>query len=147
MAFGIANRTPQCNLLFDKPSSRNKFKYEKSSQFSCIPIVYTPYSAEFDKIKKIIVKYLPVLCGDPIYSQILSKGIRTVSRRAPSHGRWLSPSLYTSIAASTHWLQFKGTFKCGTNSCAYCPFIKRAFQSLLASPIKSCPSLIVTLAL
>lgn len=64
-------------------------------------------------------KYLPVLSSDPIYSKILSKG-----RTASSLGRWLSPSLYISTKAPTHWLQFIGTFKCGINSCSYCPYIK-----------------------
>lgn len=85
----------------------------------------TPYSIEFDSIKKIVVKYLPVLSSDPIYSQMLSNGIRTVSRRAPSLGRRLSPSLYTSTKTPTHWLKFKGTFGCGINSCIYCPFVKK----------------------
>lgn len=68
----------------------------KTSQFSRTPVFSTPYIIEFEKIKKVIKKYLPVLTNDPIYAQISSNGIQVVPRRAPTLGRWLSPSLYTS---------------------------------------------------
>lgn len=121
-ALSIANKTPRANLLMDKPSNHSRRNRSEKSHF--VPTFSTPYSAEFHKIKKIVTKYLPVLSNDHIYSQILNKGIRTVSRKAPSLGGLLSPSLYISKKQTAHWLQFKGTYRCGGRSCTYCPFIK-----------------------
>lgn len=89
-----------------------------------IPTFSTSYSTELHKVQKIVTKYLPILSHDPIYSWILAKGIRTVSRRAPSLSSFLSPSFFSSRNTSTNWLSFQGTFKCGGRSCAYCSFIK-----------------------
>lgn len=44
--------------------------------------------------------------------------------RAPTLGRSLSPSLFSSKTVHHGWLTFKGTFKCGIKSCIYCGFIK-----------------------
>lgn len=136
-ALKIANKVPQDNLSTDKPAKGIKSKHGKSEQFSNTPTFSTSYSTEFNKIQKIITKYLPVLSNDPIYSQILAKGIRTVSRRAPSLSKWLSPSLYTSKQNPTNWLSFKGIFKCGKRGCAYCPFFKGGDTVLLATTGKS----------
>ena len=87
------------------------------------PIFSTAYSMEFNKIRQIVNKYLPVLYSDTSYVSILSKGIRTVSRRAPTLGGVLSPSLFVSKPISQTWLNFVGTFKCGTHGCRYCPLI------------------------
>lgn len=103
--------------------SKNKKKYSLS--FSNIPVFSTPYSLEFSKIKNTGNKYLPILLNDPIYSEILSKGIKSVSRRAPMLGNSLSPSLFSSQPSGSNWLHFKGNFKCGIKGCDYCRFIKK----------------------
>lgn len=63
-----------------------------------------------------------------------------VYKRSPGgHPRsvdWLSPSLYTS-KKNAHWLLFKGTFKCRSKSCVYCPFIKGGDAVLSATTGKS----------
>lgn len=70
------------------------------------------------------MKHLPVLYNDPIYSNILSKGIKIVSRRAPTLGRSLSPSLFSTNRTKSNWLNFTGNFKCGIKTCNYCRYIK-----------------------
>lgn len=81
----------------------------------------TSHSFEFNRIKNTIEKYLPDIYNDPIYAQVLSKGFRAVSRRAPTIGRTLSPSLYTSRPHRPHWLQFRGSHGCGGSTCPCCP--------------------------
>ena len=94
------------------------------TSFDNTPVFSTPFSLEFQKIKNIVAKYLPILYNDPAYNTILSRGFKAVSRRAPTLGRSLSPSLFTSKTIHHNWLSFKGTFKCGIKSCIYCGFIK-----------------------
>lgn len=69
--------------------------------------------------------YLPILFNDPIYSEILSKGIKSVSRTAPTLGGSLLPSLFFNEQLGSNWLHFKGNFKCVIKGCDYCRFIKR----------------------
>lgn len=59
---------------------------------------------------------MPILSHDPIYAKILSNGIKTVSFRDPTLGQTLSPSLYSSLCHPPYWLQFKGSFRCGSNA-------------------------------
>lgn len=93
--------------------------------FGNVPVFSTPYSLEFNKIKHMVTKYLPILLNDPMYQEILSKGIKSVSRRAPTlGGGCLSPCLFLSKPPSSSWLHFKGTYKCGTKGCNYCQYIK-----------------------
>lgn len=47
-----------------------------------------------------------------------------MSRKAPSLGNLLSPSLFSSKTSSNNWLSFKGTFRCGGQNCTYCSRIK-----------------------
>lgn len=65
--------------------NRNKYSiknYNKSdvesSSFAQILVFSTPFSTEFNKIKNIVLNYLLVLSNDPIYAEILSKGVKTV---------------------------------------------------------------------
>ena len=114
------NAIPRDSLLDNR---RSRSRSPNSMNNETAPIFSTSYSMEFYKIKQIIIKYLPVLYSDASYTSILSKGIKTVSRRAPTLGGVLSPSLFESKPTSSTWLDFVGTFKCGTNGCRYCPLI------------------------
>lgn len=71
------------------------------------------------------MRYLPVLYGDSAFNEVLAKGIKTVSRRAPTLGNTLSPSLFLSHQSKPNWLHFKGNYKCGQRSCAYCIHIRQ----------------------
>ncbi|OCT74705.1 hypothetical protein XELAEV_18033692mg [Xenopus laevis] len=74
------------------------------------------YSAEFDDICKVIRKHIPILFNDPILKDV---SLKLVSRRSPTLGRTLSPSLVSSspVVSSRSWLSTKGTFKCGRYPC------------------------------
>lgn len=75
-----------------------------------------------------MTKYLPILFNNSVYHEILSGGIRSVPRRAPTLGNSLSPSLFPRTQSGSHWLHFKGNFKCGTRGCNYCRYIKKGEQ-------------------
>lgn len=60
--------------------------------------ITTPFSVEFDSIKKIVYKYLPILCVDDVCAEILKTGVNVVSRRAPSLGRYLGGTKFCSMA-------------------------------------------------
>lgn len=117
-ALSVARSIPRANLLKSLSSHR------KLTSFNNIPVFSTPYSLEFQKIKNTVTKYLPILYSDPAYSEILSSGFKTVSRRAPTLGGSVSPSIFTSSVSHHRWLNFKGTFRCGVKRCDYCRFIK-----------------------
>lgn len=90
-AMDIADNTSGEHLLWDSKGNKtrnrvknrnknsttnyNKFEVGYSPQ---TPVFSTPFSSEFNKIKKFVLKYLPVLSSDPIYAEILSKGVKTV---------------------------------------------------------------------
>lgn len=80
-AINIANDTTRDVLLGDN-KSKNKNNYKRKS----VPVFSTPFSAEFSKDEFTIRKYLPILFNGPVYAQILSRGNKTVSRRAPTLG-------------------------------------------------------------
>lgn len=88
----IASKASRDKLLAEKSTKKDKnIKPHREGRFNNFsPTFSTLYSLEYDKVRKIVNKYLPVLSHDPIYSQILAKGIRTVSRKAPSLGNLLS---------------------------------------------------------
>lgn len=130
-AFLRANAIPRDTLLGD---NRNKHKNKKfgknknSLSLQNVPTFSTPYSLEITKIRNTVTKYLPILCNDPVYHEILSGGIRSVSRRAPTLGSSLSPSLFLGTQPGAYWLYFKGNFKCGIRGCNYCHHIKKGKQ-------------------
>ena len=106
-----------------------------------VTVFSTTFSSEFNQIKSIVNKNLPMLYGDPAYQHILERGVKTVSRRAPSLGSRLSPSLFSSQHTGANWLQLQGTFKCGMNGCRYCKLIKtgslvHSYSSDKSFPIK-----------
>lgn len=130
-AINIGDKTPQDKLLQDKNRNKNN---SKIPQHTSIPVFSTPFSTDFGKIRNIALRYLPVLLNDPVYTQIMSKGVKTVFCRAPTLGRTLSPILETSKKSCPHWLQFKGTFRCGSNGCPCCLHIHRGTPSALPLP-------------
>lgn len=123
-----ASTIPRETLLRD---NKNKYKKKKfgnnKNSFSSqdVSTFSTPYSLEFTKIRNTVTKYLPILFNDPIYHEILSGGIRSVSRRTPTLGSFLSPSLFSCTQSGSHWLHFKGNFRCGIRGCNYCRHIKK----------------------
>lgn len=128
-AINIANKTPREKLLQENPdrkniNRRNRGPKGNSFSFSSTPIFSTLFSMEFYKIKNIKLSlnnfqyYLMIR----FTQRFLLMGLR-LSCRAPTLGGTLSPSLYTSLRPSRHWLQFKGTFGCGHNGCPCCPHI------------------------
>lgn len=56
-------------------------------------------------------------------AKILSRGIRIVSRRAPSLGRFPLPYDFQSKTQRRTQLDFTGNYKCGVNNCPCCPCI------------------------
>lgn len=133
----IASKVSRGKLLAEKSTKKDKNirHYRGGRVNNPNPTFSTSYSLEYDKVRKIVNKYLPVLSHDLIYSQILTKGIRTVSRKAPSLGNLLS--LFSSRNNTTNWLSFRGTFRCGGRNCAYCPFIKYGDTIISSSTGKS----------
>lgn len=79
--------------------------------------------AVFSQIKKIIEKNLPILNSDEKAGLILQDGVRIVSRRAPTLGSILSPSVVECPSREHTWLQYKGCFKCGTPRCGMCKYL------------------------
>lgn len=113
-AFHAAEKIPRVSLLIEN-KLKNVNKYSPCGEN--IPVFSTPFSAEFEKISSTVHKYLPILFNDPIYSEILSKGIKG--------GGPLSPSLFISEHLGSNWLHFRGNFKCGMKGCDYCRHIKK----------------------
>lgn len=99
-AQGIVEATPRQHLLTHKKNRPGLFN---TLNFS------TPFSMEFNKIRRIIERHILILFEDECYGKILVNSFKTVSRRAPSLAKSLSPSDFSSRT----WLDFTGTFKCG----------------------------------
>lgn len=59
-ALSIAKKTPRDELLKDKK--------KKDSQNNSVPVFFTLYRVEFNKIRNIIEKYLPILFNNPVYT-------------------------------------------------------------------------------
>uniref|UniRef100_A0A803JV49 Helix-turn-helix domain-containing protein n=1 Tax=Xenopus tropicalis TaxID=8364 RepID=A0A803JV49_XENTR len=89
-----------------------------------VPIFVTIYSRQFYKIKKIIQNLLPVLLNDPQLAPVVVDGCKFVSRRAPTLGNYLSPTVLKSAKAKATWLNIKGTYPCGARRCITCAYVK-----------------------
>lgn len=82
------------------------------------------YSDQYQSIRNIINKYIPILYEDEITEQILRKGYKIVSRKPISLGNILSPSLFISDPPQHTWLRYQGFFKCGGQRCKTCQYTK-----------------------
>ncbi|OCT76286.1 hypothetical protein XELAEV_18031482mg [Xenopus laevis] len=82
------------------------------------------YSAQFDKIKSLLNKHLPILYGDSVFKQLLEPGIQVVARRAPTLGMILAPSMFNKEAKSSTWLENPGMFRCGSKRCVTCGVVQ-----------------------
>ncbi|OCT76231.1 hypothetical protein XELAEV_18031435mg [Xenopus laevis] len=82
-------------------------------------ILSTKYSAQFNRIKQIVNRHLPVLYGDSIFKQLLEPGVHVVARRAPTLRMSLSPSVAREERKTDTWLHSTGMFKCGSNRCVH----------------------------
>lgn len=119
----LASTIPRDSLHLDSTNRKICKNNKYSLSFSNVPIFSTPYSSKFTKLKSIVTKYLLILLNYPVYHEILS--IRSVSRRAPTLGSSLSPSLFPHTQSWSNWLHFKGNFECGIKGCNYCRHIKK----------------------
>ncbi|XP_056390615.1 uncharacterized protein LOC130284359 [Hyla sarda] len=90
------------------------------------PIIFSTqyYSTEFRSVQKIIDKHMPILHTDPGVREALESGYMCVSRRAPTLGQMLSPSLFTDgPTKKPTWLKHTGSYKCCANRCVCCSYI------------------------
>lgn len=55
---------------------------------------------------------------------ILSAYFKEISKRAPTIGNMVSPSLYNSHNQLGNWLSSKGFYRCGRNQCLACTHAK-----------------------
>ncbi|XP_056390398.1 uncharacterized protein LOC130284250 [Hyla sarda] len=85
----------------------------------------TPYSVQFNKIRQIILKYIPILETDNILREIVAGGISTVSKRGPKIGSTISPSLFQSTPTLNRtWLHEAGNWRCGHNRYLTCGYMQ-----------------------
>lgn len=87
-----------------------------------MPLTFiTTHSPHFNEIKNIINKYLPILMQDVDFSRILQEPVRFSTKRAPTIGDRVSPSLFPRPKQSQHtWLGTKGFYRCGHRVCKAC---------------------------
>ncbi|OCT76186.1 hypothetical protein XELAEV_18031381mg [Xenopus laevis] len=111
------NRQVQNSVSIEDHSGRIMKKTRKDTQKI---IISTKYSAQFNKIKHLLNKHLPILYGDPVFRQLLEPGIQVVARRAPTLGMKLAPSMFNKESRSNTWLDNPGMFKCGSKRCVTC---------------------------
>lgn len=96
-AVTIADNIERNSLLDDKGGKRSPVS---------VPIFSIPYSLEFNKIRRIVERHIPILYEDDVYANILSKGVKTVSRHAHTLNNALSLSDFCSRIQSRTWLDF-----------------------------------------
>ncbi|OCT58566.1 hypothetical protein XELAEV_18002000mg [Xenopus laevis] len=82
------------------------------------------YSAQYNQIRNIFLKHLPVLYGDKMFKKILEPGVRVVARKAPTLGMALAPSLFKPDSKPKTWLQSQGMYGCGSKRCLTCGVIQ-----------------------
>ncbi|XP_056424913.1 extracellular calcium-sensing receptor-like [Hyla sarda] len=82
------------------------------------PVVFcTKYSLEYKRICNIIHKYMPIVLCDPAFQGVFPTGYKCISRRAPTIGQSISPSLFsTQQKSQPTWLRYMGSYRCGHNS-------------------------------
>lgn len=81
----------------------------------------TAYSLQFQKIRSIVTRNLNILKADPKLTSVVATGCKVVSKRAPTVGQKLSPSLFSSNSDTKRtWLTLSGFFGCNTPKCITC---------------------------
>lgn len=118
---------PRENLLTHKSS---RFKTSEPNQPSIT--FSTQYSPQFPAICNIIKRYLPMLTSNDNLRATVDQGVRFVSRKAPTLGSTLSPSLFTTqISPNMTWLNTVGFHSCGHTHCLVCGHIQKqkSFES------------------
>lgn len=116
---------PRSQLLEEKRNRNRKSK--PTITFS------TTFSLQYDQVVKIIKKHLPLLSVEKNMWEVLDKGVRFVSRRAPTLGNIISPSMFNSPSPlQTEWLKSVGFYSCGHKKCTACwhADISKTFLSL-----------------
>lgn len=85
----VGDRITRCIkiLPYRKPTATNSTLMTNSNH----PVFCTTYSPQFNQVKSIIAKYLPILQLDQDMSTILSQPVEYVARRARTIGNLVSP--------------------------------------------------------
>lgn len=110
------------DILLHQKSRKQSFK---NSGPKDKPLVFsTPYSKDFQAIKKIINKYIPVLDKDHKLALMLKKECKIVPRRGKTLGNLLLPSEFVEIPPKT-WMFTSGFFLCHDNRCVERKFSKQ----------------------
>ncbi|OCT71820.1 hypothetical protein XELAEV_18034798mg [Xenopus laevis] len=115
-ALKFALSVDRSTLLKDKRTG----KLGRGPQYTQPATLSTKYSRQFNRIKSIVGKYLPILHADKDFKEILRTGYKIVARRAPTIGFILAPGLYSRVSKSKTWLQSVGMFKCNATRCVTC---------------------------
>lgn len=125
------------NVLLDG-KGRKQIGFKTSAPITFV----TNYSSQYNAVKRIIEKNLPILASDPSLRTVSQNGYRCVSRKASTLGQILAPSMISSQSPrDSCWLRHKGYFKCGATRCTCCDFsnVSPTFQSFITKenfPIK-----------
>lgn len=111
-------RAKEVVSLIPQDSLLSKEKSDNTTRDTSQPVVFsTQYNPHWKKVTNIIKKHLPMLNHDENFSSILLPGVKYVSRKAPTLGTNLLPSLFSSRSESpSTWLNVKGNYLCGHNS-------------------------------
>lgn len=117
-----------CNIV-ENIDRQNLLKEKNKSTGSADvipPVTFTTtFSPVYKQVTGIIKKYLPILNNNSNLQEILKNGVRFVSKKAPTLGDKISPSLFlTPNTNPTTWLDVKGFFKCGHTKCTACNYAK-----------------------
>lgn len=114
------NRVTQKDLLQDNCNNNNKISNKCKTNSSLV--FSTPYNSDFNKIKNIFFKHLPILKSDDKLSTILEEGVKMVAKKNRTLGNTLSPSLFSTRSQERTWLSEKGFFKCSCARCGMCQY-------------------------
>lgn len=78
------------------------------------------YSLQYSQITQSIKKYLPILSAEESLHKTLKNLVCFVSRRAPTIGDRVSPSMFTETQSRDTCLKCTGFYRCGHNQCIAC---------------------------
>lgn len=107
-------------MLFKQGANSDQRESSNKLTFS------TPYSTDFNKIKHIFNKFLPVLYKDEKLRNILDEGCRCVARKGKTLGNYLSPSDVNNYEEKKKtWLFKPGFFPCFGKLCNVCKYAEK----------------------
>lgn len=93
-----------------------------SGEKARLPHFVTTYSMQYQDIVKIVKQCLPILYADKALYDVHQRGCSFSSKKCPTLGSVLSPSLFRSqTRQSSHtWLNVTGSYPCGHGTCRQC---------------------------